>query len=217
MKSLSIKGTKRVGFSNLELKKLRTDGNVPCVLYGNKQENVHFYAPALSFRDLVYSPNVYTVNIDVEGKHYNAIMKEIQFHPVKDCINHIDFLMIFDDKPVTIDVPVKVTGAADGVKQGGKLIQKLRKLKVSALPGKLPDAIELNVTPLNIGDSIKVGNVNMDGITFLDAPNNIIVGVRLTRNVVEETPAAAPKAAAAVPAAAAPAAAADKKPADKKK
>lgn len=215
MKSLSIKGTKRVGFSNLELKKLRTDGNVPCVMYGHKQENIHFYASALSLRSLVYSPNVYTVSVDVDGKNYNAVMKEIQFHPVKDTIQHIDFQMIFDDKAVTIDVPVKLTGAAEGVKAGGKLIQKLRKLKVSALPAKLPDFVEIDVTPLQIGGAVKIGNLKMDGVTFIESPNNIIVAVRLTRNVVEEAPAAAaPAAAAAAPAAAAPAAA---KPADKKK
>jgi large subunit ribosomal protein L25 len=212
MKSLTIKGTKRVGHSKQELKKLRADGKVPCVLYGGK-ENVHFYAPILDFRGLVYTPNVYTVNLDVEGQQFMAIMKDIQFHPVNDKILHIDFLQIENDKPVVLGVPVKLKGSSEGVKAGGKLIQKMRKLNVRALPGNLPDEIELDVTTLAIGGAIKVSNVEREGITFLDSPNNIIVAVRVTRNVVEETPAAA--AAAPAAAAAAPAAAAAAKPAAK--
>ncbi len=213
MKSLTIKGTKRVGHSKQELKKLRADGKVPCVLYGGK-ENVHFHAPILDFRGLVYTPNVYTVNLDVEGQQFMAIMKDIQFHPVNDKILHIDFLQIENDKPVVIGVPVKVKGSSEGVKAGGKLIQKMRKLNIKAMPADLPDEIELDVTTLVIGGAIKVSNVERKGITFLDSPNNIIVAVRVTRNVVEETPAAAAAAAPAA-AAAAPAAAAAAKPAAK--
>ncbi len=206
MKSLTIKGTKRVGHSKQELKKLRADGKVPCVLYGGK-ENVHFYAPALDFRSLVYSPNVYTVNLDVEGMQHTAIMKEIQFHPVTDKILHIDFLAVENSKPVVIGVPVKIKGSSEGVKAGGKLVQKMRKLNIKAMPANLPDEIEIDVTSLVIGGAVKVSNIEREGITFLDSPNNIIVAIRVTRNVVEETPAAAAAApAAAKPAAAAPAA-----------
>ena len=192
MKSLTIKGTKRVGLKKQELKKLRADGNVPCVLYGGK-ENVHFSTTALELRDLVYSPQVYTVNLDVNGE---------QFHPVTDKIQHVDFLQLHPDKAVSIAVPVAVKGSAEGVKQGGKLIQKMRKMQISALPANLPDAIEIDVTTLGIGQAVKVSNIQRDNITLLDSPNNIIVAVRTTRNVVEESPAAAAAPAAAKPAAA---------------
>ena len=205
MKSLTIKGTKRVGLTKQELKKLRADGNVPCVLYGGK-ENVHFSTTALELRDLVYSPQVYTVNLDVNGEQHQAVMQDIQFHPVTDKIQHIDFLLLQNNKPVSIAVPVTVKGSAEGVKQGGKLIQKMRKMQISALPANLPDAIEIDVTTLGIGQAVKVANIQRDNITLLDSPNNIIVAVRTTRNVVEENPAAA--AAAAAPTAAKPAAAA---------
>lgn len=211
MKSLTISGTKRVNLSKQSLNELRASGNVPCVLYGGA-EQVHFQVPAQSFKHLVYTPDVHTVELSIEGSNYNAIMQEIQFHPVSDKILHIDFLQIFPDKAVTMDIPVKLKGTSEGQKQGGKLIQKLKKLKVKALPSKLPDTIDLNIESLKIGDSIKVGQITFPDLTILDAPNNILVGIRITRNVVAETPAAAAaaKAAPAAAKAAAPAAAAAK-------
>lgn len=221
MKSITIKGTKRVGHSKSETKKLRADGKVPCVLYGGK-DNVHFEAPALDFRHLVYTPHVYVVALDIDGQQYNAVMREIQFHPVNDRIQHIDFQQVFDDKPVVMGVPVKLKGSAEGVREGGKLIQKVRKLQVKALPAQLPDDIEIDISPLAIGSSVRVGDISREGVTFLDSKNNIIVGVRVTRAVVEETPAAAATApaagadGAAAPAAAGAAPAASAKPADAK-
>lgn len=204
MKSINITGTLRKEISKQEVKSLRKAGKVICVLYGGEQ-NVHFSAEALQFRNLVYTPHVNTVNLDIDGKTYTAIMQDAQFHPIHDNILHIDFLEINPEKNVTIQIPVKVTGAAEGVKAGGRLIQKMRKVQISALPAHLPDNIEIDITPLKIGDSVKIGDLKKEGVTFLDSPNNIVVGVRVTRQVVEETPAAA---AAATPAAAAPAAAA---------
>ncbi len=160
---------------------------------------MHFSTTALELRDLVYSPNVYTVNLELDGQHHQATMKDIQFHPVTDKIQHIDFLELDANKPVALAVPVHIKGSAEGVKQGGKLIQKMRKMNIKALPAHLPDAIEIDVTPLGIGQAVKVGMVRREGITLLDSPNNIIVAIRTTRNVVEENPAAA----AAAPAAAA--------------
>lgn len=218
MKSLTISGSKRTDMTKSGIKKLRHSGNVPCVIYGGK-EPVHFAAPIMSFKKLVYTPEVHTVQLNVEGQEYNAIMREIQFHPVNDSILHIDFLEFSNDTPVTIDIPVHVSGNSEGVKQGGKLIIKVRKVKVKALPADLPDQIKLNVDHLLIGDSIRVSDLKEKGVTFLDSPNNIIVGVRTTRAVVEETPAAAATGAAApaaAPAAKAAPAAAAKAPAAKK-
>jgi len=212
MKSISINGTRRAAQTKQEIKQLRAEGKVPCVLYGGK-EQVHFSAPVLALKPLVYSPEVYTVDLSVEGTAYKAILKDLQFHPVNDRLLHIDFYEIRDDKKVVMDIPVKITGSAVGVRQGGTLRTKMRMLKVSALPKDLPDFFEININDLNIGDSIRVRDMKLDGVEFLDTPNNAITAVKVTRVVVEETPAAGATTAAAAPAegAAAPAAAGDAK------
>jgi len=120
----------------------------------------------------------------VEGKEYLCIMQDIQFHPVTDIIQHVDFLAVEASKPVTINIPVKLTGTSEGVKQGGKLVTKVRRLKVKALAADLPDYVTVDITPLNIGGNIRVRDLNVNGVTFLDSPSNVIVGVRMTRNVV---------------------------------
>ncbi len=203
MKSIEIKGTKRTTLSKQEVKSLRNEEKVPCVLYGGKDQ-LHFSADASEFKPLIYTPAVHTVSIDVDGSNYQAIVQEVQFHPINDRIMHIDFLAIADDKPVVMDIPVKLTGTSEGVRAGGRLVAKVRKLKVRAMPNALPDFIEISISNLNIGDSIRVRDLQRKDITFLDSPNNVVVGVRVTRAVVEATPVAA---ATAAPAAAAPAAA----------
>lgn len=207
MKSFTINGDLRAAQSKQELKKLRAEGKVPCVLYGGK-EQVHFSAPVLDFRNLVYTPDVYTVNINAGGKSYNAVMKEIQFHPVTDALQHIDFVELNPEKAVTIDIPVKITGNAVGVRAGGILVNKMRKLKISALPKHLPDYVEVKIDDLNIGNDVRVRDLNLEGVTFLDSPSAIITGVKTTRNTAAAATEAAPAAGAA---AAAPAAAPAKK------
>jgi large subunit ribosomal protein L25 len=217
MKSINITGTLRKEISKQEVKNLRKAGKVICVLYGG-EHNVHFSADALQFRNLVYTPEVSTVNLDIDGKKYSAVMKDVQFHPIHDHILHVDFLEIRPEKKVTIQIPVKLTGSSIGVKEGGRLIQKMRKVQISALPANLPDAIEIDISPLKIGDSIRIRDLKKEGVEFLDSPNNIVVGVRVTRQVVEETPAAAGAApAAAATPAAAPASAEKKAPEKDKK
>ena len=216
MKSFSINGTKRAAQEKHEAKSLRAEGNVPCVLYGGK-EQVHFSAPAISFKGLVYTPDVHVVELNIDGTDYKAIMKDIQFHAVSDKILHIDFLELSDDKKVTIDIPVRISGSAEGVRAGGQLLTKLRKLKISALPKDLPNSVDIKIDKMNIGDSVRVRDIKVKGVDFLDAPNNIITAVKTTRVVVEEvkpdaaaaaaTPGAAPAAGApGAPAAATPAA-----------
>lgn len=202
MKSIAITGTLRAAQTKQELKQLRAEGKVPCVLYGGKDQ-VHFSAPVLDFRHLVYSPEVYTVDLNIGGSTRKAVMKEIQFHPVTDALLHIDFYELKEDRNVVIEIPVKFTGSAAGVKAGGSLITKYRKLKVSALPKHLPDNITIKIDGLEIGDSVRVRDLKHDGLEFLNGASNVIVAVKTTRNVVE-TPA---ETAAAAPAAAAPAAA----------
>jgi large subunit ribosomal protein L25 len=225
MKSLSINGTKRAAQTKQETKSLRAEGKVPCVLYGGK-EQVHFSAPAISFKGLVYSPEVHTVDLTIDGSNFKAIMKDIQFHAVSDKILHIDFLELDDNKKVTIEIPVKVRGNASGVRAGGQLLTKMRKVKISALPKDLPDFVEVVIDNLEIGDSIRVRDISIKGVEFLDSSNNVITAVKTTRAVVEETPAAAAgaapaagdaAAAGAAPAAGAPAAAAAPAKEEKKK
>jgi len=202
MKSVSISGSPRENVGKKDAKKNRNEDKVPCVLYGGK-EQVHFAADEVSFKKLIYTPDSFTVKLNVDNKEYNAILQDIQYHPLSDRILHADFLEIFDDKPVVMHIPVKVTGNSQGVLKGGRFIQKLRKLKIKALPVDLPDNVVVDITPLEINDSIKVSDIKKDKVTFLDAPTAVIVGVRVTRVVVEETPTAVEGAA---PAAAAPAA-----------
>ncbi len=164
------------------VKALRNNEQVPCVLYGGA-EPVHFSAPLASFKGLVYTPDVFMVKLLVDGKEYLSIMQDIQFHPVTDIIQHVDFLEVQNDKPVTILIPLKFTGASEGVKQGGKLVTKVRKLKVKALPAHLPDYVSIDITGLKIGSNVRVRDLNVEGVTFLDSPANVIVGVQTTRNV----------------------------------
>lgn len=198
MKSIDIKGSKRADINKQEVKGLRDSGKVPCVIYGGK-EPIHFAAESADFKGLIYTPEAHLVNVNVDGNTFKAVLKEVQYHPVTDAIIHVDFLEISDNKPVTISVPVKFTGASEGVKQGGKLVAKMRKLKIQALPAKLPDNISVDISDLKIGGSVRVRDLKHDGVTFLDSGSNVIVGVRITRNVAAEE--ATPAAAAATPAA----------------
>ncbi len=193
MKSITINGTKRAAHSKQETKKLRAEGMVPCVLYGGA-EQFHFSTPAMGLKGLVYTPEVYTVELNIDGTIHKAVMKEIQFHAVSDKILHIDFLEMTDDKKVVIEIPVKVTGNAPGVRAGGQLINKLRRLKISALPKHLPDFIEIKIDEMEIGDDVRVRDMKITGVDFLDSPSNVITAVKTTRVVVaavEATPAAA--------------------------
>ena len=148
MKSITIKGSERESVGKAATRAARNAGMVPCVLYGGDQP-VHFTAEEMSFKNLVYTPNVHTVVIDLEGgKQFNAVLQDIQFHPVNDKILHIDFYQLHQDKEITMDVPVKITGTSPGVLAGGVLRLNQRKLKVRALPANLPDYVEANISEL---------------------------------------------------------------------
>lgn len=178
-------GTARTDVGKVSTKTLRKEGKVPCVLYGGN-DHIHFSMYEPDFKLLVYTPNTYKVKLDIDGKIYRAILKDIQYHPVNDSILHADFLAISDDKAVEIGIPVKVVGNSVGVRQGGKLVVKAKKLRVKALPSQLPDFIEVNIETLEIGKSIKVGDLQAAaGITLLDSPNNPVVSVNTTRAAQE--------------------------------
>ncbi|MBB6611050.1 50S ribosomal protein L25/general stress protein Ctc [Pontibacter sp. Tf4] len=162
MKTLEIIGFKRANLGKAQTKELRNESYVPGVLYGGA-EQVHFYAPVILFRDLIYSPEVYEVDLNIEGTHYRAVLQDAQFHPVNEMLLHVDLLELQDDKPVKMEIPVKMVGNSPGVMVGGKLVTKLRKLKVKALPANLPDYIEVDISELELGKSIKVGKINTGG------------------------------------------------------
>lgn len=185
MKTIEISGSLREKVGKKEAAKLRKQKAVPCILYGGN-EQVYFSAEELSFKDLVYTPDAHQVKLKIDGKEYNAVLQDIQFHPVEEIILHADFLEIFPDKPVAMEIPVKLTGDSKGVIKGGKLHLKQRKLKVKGLPDKLPQFIPIDITDLDIGDGVKVSEIDMEGVTFLNAPNSIVVAVKLTRVTVEE-------------------------------
>lgn len=180
MKSVSVSGSPRENVGKKDAKGLRRQGLVPCVLYGGK-EQVAFAMPELSFRDIIFTPDACLIKLEVNGKTYNSILQDAQYHPVSGKIVHCDFLEIFPDKPIKMDVPIRVTGNSPGVIKGGKLITKLRKLKVKGLMDALPDTIEVNISKLNIADSVKVGQLSVEGIEFLDPANAVVVIVKMTR------------------------------------
>ncbi len=200
MKTLTLSGTQRTALGKKETKATRDAGKVPCILYGGK-DVLHFEAVEKDFKPLVYSPDVHLVKLDVGGKQVDAIIKDIQFHPVTDGIMHVDFLEVLADKPVVMDIPVKFNGTAAGVKEGGQMLKKLTKVRTKGLISKIPAIIEVNVEPLKIGDSIHIKDLKYDGVTFLHEGAVTIVAVKTTRVVVEETPTVATTATAATPAA----------------
>jgi large subunit ribosomal protein L25 len=199
MKTVSLSGSLRANVGKVDANALRAKGMVPCVIYGGK-EQTHFFADSRAFKDIIYTPDTNLVSIELEGgKNFKAVLQEAQFHKINDRLIHADFLEVSEDKPVTVHIPVKTIGQAEGVKDGGKMSVKMRKLKVKGLISKLPARIELNVEKLGVGKSISVGDINIDGLTILHPKNISVVSVNITRNVVEDT--AAPTTAAATPAA----------------
>lgn len=180
MKTVVVKGQKRTALGKKESKKLRSQEIVPGVLYGG-DEPLHFSVPFAELRKLVYTPEVFIVNLDIDGEVYASIMQDVQWHAVEEEILHVDFLKIDDTKPVKIEIPIKITGLAKGIKAGGKLKTNLRRLKVKALAKDLPDAIKIDVTKLAIGQSIKVSEISLDNVEFLDNKSNVVVAVTVTR------------------------------------
>ena len=184
MKSITIKGSQRESVGKVATKALRNAGKVPCVLYGGDKP-VHFSTDEISFKNLVYTPNVYTAKIDVEGASYNAILQDIQFHPVSDSILHVDFYQIFDDKAIAMEIPVRIVGKSKGVAIGGALRHNVRKLKVKAIPSKLPDFIEADVTELEIGNKLYVTALQNEDYTILHPENTVVAQVRMSRNAAK--------------------------------
>lgn len=185
MKSITIKGSQRESVGKASTKALRNAGKVPCVLYGGDKP-LHFSADEVSFKNLVYTANVYTATIEVEGTKYHAILQDIQFHPVSDKILHVDFYQLFDDKLVTMEIPVHLVGSSPGVINGGSLSFAKRKLSVRALPADLPDFINADISKLKIGMKVVVNDVADEKFSILHPENTVVVQVRTARSAVEE-------------------------------
>lgn len=186
MKSLIIQGNARKAPGKTESARLRRQGHVPCVLYGNGS-NLHFSTDIRSFSKLVYTPDAHAVNIQMDGQEYTGVLQDVQYHPVTDKILHADFYAVSKDKPVVMYLPVKLTGTPAGVKAGGVLKQNLRKVKVKGQLAQMPELVKIDVEKLEIGQAVRIRDVKIEGVEFLYAPNIIFGAVRVQR-AVEETP-----------------------------
>jgi large subunit ribosomal protein L25 len=203
MKTLEISGFIRNELGKKSSKELRKSLNVPCVIYGGK-ENIHFYTHENNFKNLIYTPDAHLVILKIEGKEYNVVLKDIQFHPVSDKILHIDFTEVAADKPVTIGIPIKVSGDSAGVKAGGKLRIRRRSLLVKGLSKDIPEYLPIDITELKIHESIKVGDLSYNNVELLDPKKSMVLAIATSR-VAQKTPEELEAETAAAAAAAAPA------------
>lgn len=180
MKSIAISGSPRENVGKRDAKELRYEGKVPAVLYGGK-EQIHFAVSATDLKGLVYTPDVHFVDVEVAGNKTQAIIQDIHFHPLTEQILHVDFMELNDKKPVIMEIPVKLSGTSPGVKMGGKLIQKLRKLRVKALPKDMPQYVDISIEPLEVGKSVRVGELKFDNLQITNNPEDTIVSVTMSR------------------------------------
>jgi large subunit ribosomal protein L25 len=185
MKTLAISVKERQNVGKTSTRALRNQGNVPCVLYGGEKQ-VTFYAHENDFRKLVYTPNTFVVELNINGSKTKAIMQDIQFHPVTDKILHIDFLEVFDGKPITVSLPVVLEGVAIGVKNGGNLMFRIPKIVSKGLVANLPQAITINIEHLSIGMFISIKDIAVKGVEFLAPPNSVVVAVKTARAAILE-------------------------------
>ena len=190
MKSISIKGSERESVGKVSTKAVRNAGMVPCVIYGGNQP-VHFTAEIKAFKSLVYTPNAHTVAIDLAGKTFNAILQDIQFHPISDDILHIDFFQLNDDKEIVMEVPVKITGTSPGVLLGGVLNLNQRRLKVKALPKNLPDFVEANISELQMGNKLYVTKLPTKDFKLMHPDNTVVAQVKISRAAMKAAQEAA--------------------------
>lgn len=184
MKHVSLSGSPRENVGSKDANALRREERVPCVLYGGENQ-VHFHVSYNELSKLVITPKVHQVDLDLGGERFSAVIKDVQFHPVTDRITHVDFLQLFDDKVVKIDLPLRVTGSAIGVRNGGKLFVLFRKLTVKGFPPQFPDEIVLDITKLRIGQKIRVKDLDTGGLTLVHDPEAVVVSIKTARGAVD--------------------------------
>ncbi|TVR38351.1 MAG: 50S ribosomal protein L25/general stress protein Ctc [Cryomorphaceae bacterium] len=184
MKQVSLSGSPREGVGSTDAKALRNQDRVPCVLYGGEKQ-VHFHVDYNQMSKLVITPNVHRIALDIDGTSFDALIKEVQFHPVTDRIIHVDFIQLFNDKEVKIQLPLRVSGSAIGVRNGGRLFVLFRKLNVKGFPPQFPEAIELDITKLRIGQKIRVKDLNVGELALLHDPEAVVVSIKTARGAVD--------------------------------
>lgn len=200
MKEISVTGQKRADLGKKASKEIRKQGLVPCNIYGEKKgangapEAFAFAAPFSELRKIIYTPHIYVIDLNIEGEHHTAILKEIQFHPVTDAPLHVDFFEVNDQKPITMGVPVKLVGLAQGVRDGGRMNLSMRKINITAPYQQIPEHLDVDVTALKIGKSIKVGELSYEGLEIATSKSVIVCSIKMTRQAQQ---AAADDAAAA--------------------
>ena len=188
MKTIAIKGTARTETGKKAARNLRKQGLVPCNLYGELRgedglpKATSFTVASEELRKLIYSPDIYTVQLNIDGAECLAVMREAQFHPVKDNVLHVDFYQITDKKPIVMEVPIRLNGLAEGVKAGGKLAASVRKLKVKAVHTAISERLDIDVTKLELGKTIKVGELSFEGLELVTSPSVVVCQVKMTRN-----------------------------------
>ena len=190
MKEIDVKGQKRAETGKKASKLLRKEGLVPCNLYGEKKdengnpEAMSFAVPTNELRKIVYTPHIYVINLIIDGESHTAVLKELQFHPVTDTLLHVDFYEINDQKPITIGIPVKLTGLAQGVRDGGRMNLSVRKINVTAKYQDRPEHLDIDVTSLQIGKSIKVGDLHFEGLELATSKDVVVCSIKATRKSI---------------------------------
>jgi len=193
MKEINVSGKKREDLGKKASKQLRKEGYVPCNLYGaaqaadGKPEALAFAAPMSELRKVVYTPHIYVINLNIDGESHTAILKELQFHPVTDALLHVDFYAVNDQKPITIGIPVKLVGLAQGVRDGGRMNLSIRKVNVTAPYQRIPEHLDIDVTNLKIGKSIKVGQLNFEGLEMATSKDVVVCSIKMTRAATMST------------------------------
>lgn len=190
MKEISITGQKREALGKKASKAIRKQGMIPCNLYGEEKKDgkpvaLAFASPFSELRKIIYTPHIYVIKIDIDGASHTAVMKEIQFHPVTDAPLHVDFYEVNDQQPITIGIPVKLTGLAQGVRDGGRMNLSIRKIAVTAPYQQIPEHLDIDVTALKIGKSIKVGNLSFEGLELATSKDVVVCSIKMTRNAAQ--------------------------------
>ncbi len=185
MKTILLKGETRSEVGSRTAKELRNKGMVPCVMYSEGKEAMHFAIYQADFKNLVYTHNAYKVKLDIDGNSYTAILQDLQFHPVSEAILHADFMSVAEGKKVVMEVPIRVVGNSPGVRAGGKLVRKINRLRLRGLLSEMPDYVDVSIDTLEIGQSAKVRNLSLENLEILDAPENAIVTVKTTRALMQ--------------------------------
>lgn len=193
MKEISVTGQKRTALGKKASKLLRKQGLVPCNLYGEKKgadgkpEALSFAVPMKELRKIIYTPHIYVVNLNIDGEQHTAIMREQQFHPVTDAVLHVDFYEVNDQKPITIGIPVKLVGLAQGVRDGGRMNLSIRKINVTAPYQQIPEHLDIDVTSLRIGKSIKVGQLSFEGLELATGKDVVVCSIKMTRQAIDSS------------------------------